>query len=186
MEDSHHMPGDDQVRARDEPEEIAGQVVYAPLLESQLTEESSRKSSFEQRGVAVITTSGVLVSLLFGLAAVVTDAKGFALPGGSRVLLLVALILFILAAVGGIISNWPVKYLQVRIENLQRLVDAVNWSGPPKIASRRVAEAQVAILAHARRRNELKGYALIAAMITQVLAVVALAAAVALMLIGTS
>jgi hypothetical protein len=103
-----------------------------------------------------------------------------------QIVRLVSLILFVLAAIGGIISNWPLNYLQVQIEDLQRLVDARNWNGPPSIASRRVAESQVALLARARRLNGLKGGALLVAMIIQVLAVVALAAAVALMLIGTN
>jgi hypothetical protein len=183
---NREKPGDDQSEARDELEEPAGQVVYAPLLEKQLAEESAIQSSFEQRGVTVITTSGVLVSLLFGLSAVVTDDNGFALPHASRVLLIVALVLFVLAAVSAIITNWPLNYFAVETEDLQRLINKGNWNGPPRIAAWRIAEAQVTILARARELNELKGRVLLVAMITQVLAVIALAAAVTCMLVGTN
>jgi hypothetical protein len=169
----------------EEGEKTAGQAVYAPLLERQLEEERSRKSSLEQRGVAVISTSGVLVSLLFGLAAVVTTAKGFDLPQAARVLLVATLVLFVLAAVGGILSNWPLGYHQVQTENLHRLISKENWIAPPGVAAWRIAEAQVSILERARKLNEVKARALLAAMTTQILAVTTLATAVAIILIET-
>jgi hypothetical protein len=45
-------------------------LVYGPLINAQVEDEQARKTSLEQRGLAVITTSGVLVSLLFGLGAI--------------------------------------------------------------------------------------------------------------------
>jgi len=167
----------------EEVDKTAGLAVYTPLLEHQLEEETSRKTSLEQRGVAVITTSGVLVSLLFALAAVVTSAKNFDLPDNARVLLVVTLVLFVLAAVGGIVANWPLSYHQVQTENLHRLISKENWNAPPGIAARRIAEAQVSILERARKLNLVKARALLAAMTTQILAVTALATAVAIILI---
>jgi hypothetical protein len=166
--------------------QTAGQAVYAPLIENLLINESSRKSSLEQRGGAVITTSGVLVSLLFGLAALVTDANGFALPGASQVFLVVALILFVLAAVGGIICNWPLSYYQLRNEDLHRLVDIKNWHGTPEIAAQRVAQGQVSVLVRARKLNRKKARALTAAMLLQILAVTVLAVSVTIILIETN
>jgi hypothetical protein len=166
-------------------EQTAGLAVYLPLLEKLLIQENSRKSSLEQRGSAVITTSGVLVSLIFALAAVVVDAQGFALPGVSRMFLIVALTLFVLAAVAGIISNWPLSYQQIRIEDMHRLVSVKNWHGPPEIAAQRVAESRVAILERARRLNRRKARAVLVAMILQILAVIGLAASVTVILIET-
>jgi hypothetical protein len=170
----------------EEAETTAGQDVYAPLVENQLEEERARKTSLEQRGVAVISTSGVLVSFLFGLAAVVTNAKNFDLPGAARVLLVVTVALFVLAAVGGLVSNWPLNYHQVQIANLHRLVSKENWNAPPRIAAQRVAESQVFILERARKLNALKARTLLAALITQILAVTALATAVSIILIETT
>jgi hypothetical protein len=93
---------------------------------------------------------------LFALAAVVTKSSDFALPHASGFLLIVALILFLLlAAVGGIVSNWPLRYSQIKIEDLSKFVEATHWVAPPEIAARRVAEAQVHILDRARKLNAL-------------------------------
>ena len=63
-----------------------------------LTQERSRKTSIESRGVTVVTTSGTLyVTLLFGLTAGLTAASGFKLPGGAKLPLLLALIAFVIA-----------------------------------------------------------------------------------------
>ncbi|OPY77672.1 MAG: hypothetical protein A4E65_02654 [Syntrophorhabdus sp. PtaU1.Bin153] len=163
--------------------ETAGGSVYGPLIKSQLAEEAGRKTSFEQRGVAVITTSGVLVSLLFGLAAVVTKSDTFVLPIPAKNFLVVSLILFVLAAVAGIISNWPLRYLQVEVSELKRFIEPKLWSGSSETAARRVAEAQVAVLARSRKLNLLKGRALLAGMILEVAAVVSLAMAVGFILL---
>lgn len=176
-------PGSGEPESAEESASTAGRKVYSPLLKEQLAEERSRKTSIEQRGVAVITTSGVLVSLLFGLAAVVTQAKSFELLAASRALLAVSLLLFVVAALGGIVSNWPLSYSQFHVEDLRRFVDAEYWGGPVDTASRRVAEAQVQILKRARRLNAIKGRALLFAMLIQVLAVVALATSVTTMLL---
>jgi hypothetical protein len=169
-----------------EDEKVAGQVVYAPLLENLLTQERARKSSLEQRGQAVITTSGVLVSLLVALAAVVTNATVFTLPGASRKLFIGALILFVLAAVSGIISNSPLAYRGMRTEDLHRIVAVKNWYGAPEIAAQRVAQSRVAILERTRKLNHIKAYALFTALVFQVLAVMALAASVTIMLFETN
>jgi hypothetical protein len=170
----------------EERQETAGQVVIAPLLEKQLEDESSSKSSLEQRGVAVISTSGVLVSLLFGLSAIVTANKDFALPEASRVLLVVALVLFVLAAVGGIVSNSPRPYPQVQTSEFERFVSEQIWYACPEQTNRQIAEAQVCILKGSRERNKSKARALYVAIITQILAVAVLATAIAIILIETS
>jgi hypothetical protein len=148
-----------------------------------LKAEEQRKTSFEQRGIAIIPTSGVLVSLLFALGAVVTDSKGFSVSVASRALLVLALVLFLLAAVAGIIANYPVRYELIALADLKRLVAPEAWDGAPGPAERRVAEVGVDVLAVARRKNQLKGEALVAGMVAEVGAVTAVAASVAVMLI---
>lgn len=162
----------------------AGERVYLPLVEEQLQEEQLRKGSLEQRGLAVITTSGVLVSLLFAIAAVVTESNDFVLPSASRAFIVIALMFFIIAAVGGIAANAPLDYRQVSIKDLRRFVGEETWSGPADIASRRVVEAKVSILARARELNVLKGKALFAAIISEVIAVIILAIAVGIIMIA--
>lgn len=57
-----------------------GSSIYAAYVNEQLAAQDSRKTSIEQRGIAVITTSGTLVSLLFGLVAVLTAADDYQYP----------------------------------------------------------------------------------------------------------
>lgn len=160
--------------------------MYGPLIQSQLVEEASRKTSFEQRGIAVITTSGVLVSVLFGLSAVVTESDAFVLSKPARNCLVLSLTFFILAAVAGIISNWPLRYFQLEVSDLKRFIEPRIWSGSSETAARRIAEAQVVVLDRARRLNLRKGHALLAGIIFEVAAVIALSVAVALILIKTT
>ena len=49
--------------------EPKGRAVYGEYIKEQLNAQEARKNSLEQRGLAVITTSGALVTLLFGLTA---------------------------------------------------------------------------------------------------------------------
>jgi hypothetical protein len=39
---------------------------FGPTIKDQLTEERARKTSLEARGIGIVTSSGVLATLLFG------------------------------------------------------------------------------------------------------------------------
>ena len=51
-----------------------GRAIYADYIKEQQEAQEARKVSLEQRGLAVITTSGALVTLLFGLTALYRPA----------------------------------------------------------------------------------------------------------------
>ncbi|MFZ1926007.1 MAG: hypothetical protein WAU42_07680, partial [Solirubrobacteraceae bacterium] len=77
-----------------------GTAVYAEFLVGELAEQDARKASFEQRGIAVVTTAGTLVTLLFGLAALSTSvAKAQQLSGATKTALAYALVLFVASAI---------------------------------------------------------------------------------------
>jgi hypothetical protein len=61
---------------------VAGSV-YAGLIADQLTQARALKSSLEQRALAVITTAGTLVSLLFAFTAI-TNAIHKTVPGQTQ------------------------------------------------------------------------------------------------------
>jgi len=155
--------------------------VYAQLIGEQVTEERQIKASLEQRGITVITTSAALVSLLFGLAAVVTANKHFVLPALGRVLLVLALLCFLAAAVQGIRTNWILSY-EVAVDDLKRLASPQWWDRPSSPAERRAAEVRIAILESARAANDQKAALLQQAMVCEVAAVFFVAAAVAVIL----
>lgn len=152
--------------------------IYASLVDSQLDEENRRKASFEARGIAVITTSAALVSLLFGILGAVANSDSFELGGASRGFLITSAVLFVAAAVAGLSSNWPLKYQQVEVDNLRQLTTQQYWDGEASVASRRVAEVKVEVLSRARGLNRLKGRLLLMGLFVEVLAVLALAISV--------
>ena len=53
-----------------ETAEDSGYTVYGEFVKDELEAQDKRKASFEQRGLAVITTSGTLVTLLLARRAV--------------------------------------------------------------------------------------------------------------------
>lgn len=161
--------------------EIAG-VAYAELIGEQLDQERARKASIEARGLSVITTSGALVTLLFALGSLISGVEGYKLPETGRWLLLGALAGFLLAAIAAIVANFPLRYREVSVPGLRRLTQPEWWTKPVAPASRRAAEARLNVLQRARATNAFKVKALVLAMIIEVLAVVLVAAAVAVML----
>jgi hypothetical protein len=166
----------------DDPSNLAAET-FAELIKEQLSEERARKSSLEQRGGFVITTAGTLVTLLFGLAAVVTARKTFVVPHDARILLAIALGFFVSAAIGGLLANLPWGYAEVDEAALARLVERDLWQGPILPASRRASEARVEILLSARRANQKKAVAVVAALAGEIVAIAILAAGVGVILV---
>jgi hypothetical protein len=158
--------------------------IYRELIEQQLAEENTRKASFEQRGITVITSSGVLVSLLFGIGALVTTAKGFSPSDHVRGLLAGAVGAFGAAGLASIVVNLPLTYSDADPDDLERLIQPRWWGRAADPAGRRVAELRLGVLRRARTRNTVKGWTLFAAIILEAVAIGLVAAAVVLILMG--
>jgi hypothetical protein len=154
-----------------------GSAIYAQYIKDQLTEEDARKESIEKRGLAVITTSGTIVSLLFGLVAVLTGAKEFKLPAGAEPWLGAALIAFVIATFAGLLTNMPLLYLGVKAKEL-KLAVADLWDDEPKVAEKRIAATHVKVLTRAKSLNAAKGWILVGAVTAELAAVIFLALAV--------
>jgi hypothetical protein len=152
-----------------------GRDVYSEFLKSLIDAEISRKASLEQRGLAVITTSGALVTLLFGSMAVYTNSKSFKQPPGEKGLFLIAAICFVLAGVTAIVVNLPLFYGEIELteENLRPV-----WGDTASDAQAAVAAIRLQRLYSAKKANTLKAYSLIIAMAFELCAAGALAAAV--------
>lgn len=157
---------------------------YGQLITDQLAEERSRKGSLEARGIAVITTSGTLVTLLFGLTAGLTASTSFKLPDDSRLPLLLSLIAFVITAVLGLVTNLPLKYREPTARGLDRLVDEEVWTSEGVIGQLRVAGAQVHLIAAARAANNLKVKLLIWAIVSELVAVAFLCCSIVGILYG--
>lgn len=160
---------------------VAGSA-YRDLIDGQLKREDARKTSFEARGMQIISSSGTMVTLLFGLAALVTGTKDFKLGDSSKVALAVALALLLVAAVCGIATNVPLEYAEADPTTLTRLLDDRFWLGRLYVGQRRAAELEIAQLVVGRSANGLKAKLLIMGLGLEVLGVLAVGVAVLLVL----
>lgn len=162
--------------------EALGRAIYADYIKEQLEAQEARKASLEQRGLAVITTSGVLVTLLFGLTALsVRNASTFVIPDTAAALLIVALVFFVLAALCAIVTNVPRPYEAATVDGLRRAVKE-RWDDTDAVASEMVALTRLKTLASAKEKNNAKGTALVVAMSFEILAVALVGAAVGFVL----
>src|SRR5262245_48084668 len=74
-------------------------VVLAPHISAMLADELARKSSIEQRALAIISSAGVLVSLLVALASfLLSQQEENSVGQGPRAFLAAAAVCFIVAA----------------------------------------------------------------------------------------
>jgi len=140
-----------------EPGQGGASEIFAHVIDTELEQERVRTVSLEQRAMAVVTSSGVLVSLVFGFGAVVKGQGNAArLPTGARVLLAAALLAFVLAAVMSLMVNRPRAYRPLGVKaDLQRMV-AELWAIPADYARRSVAEFRVGEVDRWRDNNKIK------------------------------
>jgi hypothetical protein len=136
-----------------------GNDVYADFVKTLLDAEDSRKSSLEQRGIGMITASGTLVTLLFGLTAAITSAKSFTFPSAARSSLTWAAILFVLAAGAGIAVNTPLFYGKIVVE--QDTLASV-WDDNAPDARSAVTGVRLKRLHTAQTVNSVKAWILVA------------------------
>jgi hypothetical protein len=154
-----------------------GSSVYSAFIAGLLADEERHKDSLEARGLAVITTSGVLASLLFGFVATLAGTNAFALPSSADDPLVAAAALFILAASLGILTNVPFLYKAVKPSSLA-LGCRELWADQSGDAELMVASTQVNLYASVRSANTVKAVLLMAAFTAEVAALVPLLIAV--------
>jgi hypothetical protein len=158
-------------RAASDQAQAAGRTIYAAYIKEQLDAQEARKSSLEQRGLAVISTSGVLVTLLFGLTALsVKRAPKFEIPTTAATFLVLALVFFVLASVSALITNLPRSYQGATVQGLRSAVTD-RWDDDEAKASRKVARTRLDVIAAAKDVNKQKAWALVAAMVLEIIAV---------------
>ena len=153
------------------------------LIEDQLAEERSTKSSLESRAIGVITSSGALATLLFALAALVSKPTGYRLPDLARYVLLATLVAFMAAAVLAILAARPGTYHEVDVDSLKLAAAPEAMAAPAEDGGPKIAAVLVEIIATARQRNAEKARSLKAAVGLEAAAAVLLAIAVGVVLV---
>ena len=155
--------------------------VYEAFVSRQLEDQRSLKDSLERRASGVITSSGVLVTLLFGLAAITTRTSNYNLPHDAHLPLVVALAAFVVACACAVVAGVPFRYRGSSPGGLEA-VRIHRWRDREWVARRRVAGTEIVILRAYKRANRIKAWLLVGAGVAQVAALVALGVSVALIL----
>jgi hypothetical protein len=161
-----------------------GSAVYAEFTQDQLTAEDARRTALEQRGLVVITSSGVLATLGFGSLALFKQRDAVPMPGPRAYLLVGSAVALLVAAALALVTNAPLRH---RAINPPAMVQTMreHWTDDEATARARVTSTRARLLATARSANDFKAILLLAAMTAEVLGVALLAATVCVVTIGS-
>ena len=133
--------------------------LYEELITSSLKAEDERRTTHTTQGVAIISASGVLTTLLAGLTAVLRTG-GMPLPVASRILLAVALSLFTAAAIAALLGMSPGPYYGLDPEYLRQKVTREGWdewAREPLRATWEIQVRRVEFLDQAHKLNTQRG-----------------------------
>jgi hypothetical protein len=156
---------------------VSDEPVFPNFVNDLLTVEDKRRDSLEARGSSMITASATMVTLLVALGAFVTDRDDFQLPEGTKAPLSVAVVAFVVAAVLGTATYIPQPARMTDPVALSRLLPEY-WSKGPDFAQKKITVTRLDQLASLQKANDRKAWALLAAVVAQLVAVGALAWAV--------
>jgi hypothetical protein len=130
--------------------------VYGDILKELLADEQAAKASLEQRGLAVVSSAGALVTLLLGIVGLAYKVDRVSTPIVARWLLLLSVIAFVVASIFGILTNKPMGYEAFGQDALSKMVEKRYWNGPREVGAWRVARLQVRLVGNARAQNAKK------------------------------
>lgn len=142
------------------------------VIDNELRQIRDRAASLEQRAVAVVTTSGVLVSLLFGFSALIKGREVTNLPTAPKAFLSAALISFVAAAAASLLTIMPRRY-QIESDWKELLTD---WLKSPSNTWIDVLNLRLREISHWERTNNTKAGYLVAAIAAECAGVAFLAA----------
>jgi hypothetical protein len=148
--------------------------VVTDLVRELLEAEDKRCESLESRGSSVITVSGTLVTLLFALAALVTEQEGFTLPDAARDRMSLAVVAFVVAALLAIATNARQPARITDPAALTKLLPEL-WVRDVDYAKKTATATRLEQLAVTQAANDRKALALLGAITAQVVAVLLLA-----------
>ena len=158
--------------------EAAGPLI-ADLITKELDAEQSVTASLQSRGLAVISSSGTLVTLLFGLSAVATTAQHFKLPAAAKPPLYLAAVLLVRRSGSGHRDQRsPGQQGDRAAVGSGRCWSQPYWDYPVGPAQQEVARTQLAAAEAARADNHVLGRYLLTAIILEIAGIASTMAAV--------
>jgi hypothetical protein len=163
-----------QELAKGEPETVKE---YASFIKELLEAEEKRSSSMETRALAVVTTSGTLVTLLLALAALVTRVQAFRVPGAALLLAGISAGSFVAAALCAMLSNVPWRVWGLRPECLKKELWE-RWTYPDDDAVAKTTATRLAVWEQTHKLTQQKARFVSTATAFQFVAIAVLAGAV--------
>lgn len=160
----------------------APQVPYQNLVLDQLADERAKKASLDQRGIAVISTAGTLVTITLGFVALAGQNDIDALPPTAMLLLVIALGLLVGASAGGLLINLPARSPIVDAHALAEIATQHNPHVAQPDSTADEYHTLARLLIELRKVTKLRARALFLALFLEVLALILLAGAAAITL----
>jgi hypothetical protein len=152
--------------------------VYASLVTTRLAEEERRHGTLQARGLAVVTTSGTLVTLIFAVGQFALRSKVIAkVPDASQWMLTIAVVAFVGAAIGGLIANIPRDLGRPVSADIAEKIKS-EWSKSGAAAEKIVAFTRACQLQKIEDVNDISAWAVMGGLAAEVFAIALAAAAV--------
>lgn len=154
----------------------AGDVI-SEFISAQLDTVRARRTSLEARGLAVITSSGALVTLQLALVTLLPKTPDTLHPA-AKALIAASTISFLAAAVGGVCSNIPRKSFHVSPESLLPHISHYFWGAPETEARKAITTIQLKVLISAEKTTRLKAQVVLFSFCWEILGIGCLTAAI--------
>jgi hypothetical protein len=152
---------------------------YVQFVTDLLAAEQARIDRMEARGLAVVTTSGTLATLLLAIAALVVKRQGVHIDKSALALAALASLAFVVAAGLGIAANRPRRAWDVSPGAIaEQMQDRWGRASPRDSPDQKVTATRVEIWKSLRELSQSKAKSVFAAMTVEAMAIALLTAAV--------
>lgn len=154
---------------------------YASYVETELKAERERRAAYDARGQALVSSSGALVTLFGGLAAIVKTGSVVRIPTVVLPVVCGALILLAAAATCGIVAGWNSAYTVASTATLQAML-AKHWTDTEVDARNNVSTMHAKTVHTMRAAGNVKARWVSAGLILQVAALLVLSCSIVLII----
>lgn len=146
---------------------------YAAFIEAELKLEYERRTALDARGLAIVTSSSAVITLLLAVAGVFLG-KDFKLAPTAKGAVIVSLFLFLIAALFGLLANRARLYELTHTDTLTEMTQG-HWTDDEADARNVCCTRNVITLKSLRRGNNDKSDQVMVGFVMQLTAIAALA-----------
>ncbi|MFG1771737.1 hypothetical protein ACGFIX_19360 [Nocardia salmonicida] len=157
---------------------------YSAFIEAELKAEHQRRATYDVRAQALVTSAGVLTTLLGGAVALIKTSATSELPSHVFLAAGITLLFLIAAAACGAVAGWNKPYTVLDKQALQKLSTDL-WGDDEIDARNNVTDSLVDTLTSLRVGTSFKAQWVAYGLITQVVALFLLSVVVMLLAISS-